>query len=110
MGCFLLLSIPLRRVFKKRNYNVGYRGLTIVGSVYGVISDTVFGGGMILGPFILGAGIVGQGLVGIVAALGLTLNISKNIVFGVGDLLNAELVSLGIVVGLFTIPGGMLGK
>ena len=110
MGCFLLISIPLRRVFKKRNYNVGYRGLSIVAIVYGVISGTVFGGGMILGPFLLGAGIVGQGLVGIVAALGLTLNITKTLVFGVGSLLDREMISLGIVVGLCTIPGGMLGK
>ena len=110
MGCFLLISIPLRRVFKKRNYNVGYRGLSVVAIVYGVISGTVFGGGMILGPFLLGAGIVGQGLVGIVAALGLTLNITKTIVFGAGSLLDREMISLGIVVGLCTIPGGMLGK
>ena len=33
MGCFLLISIPLRRVFKKRNYKVGYRGLSAVGTV-----------------------------------------------------------------------------
>jgi len=110
MGCFLLISIPLRRVFKKRNYKVGYRGLSAVGIVYGVISGTVFGGGMILGPFFLGAGIVGQSLVGIVAALGLTLNITKSIVFGAGSLLDSELISLGLLVGVCTIPGGMLGK
>jgi len=110
MGCFLIISIPLRRVFKKRNYSVGYRGLSLVAIVYGVVSGTVFGGGMILGPFLLGAGIVGQGLVGLIAALGLTLNITKTLVFGAGDLLNREMISLGILVGVFTIPGGMLGK
>jgi len=110
MGCFLLISIPLRRVFKKRNYNVGYRGLSIVAIVYGVISGTVFGGGMILGPFLLGAGVVGQSLVGLIAALGLTLNITKSLVFGAGSLLDREMISLGVLVGVFTIPGGMLGK
>ena len=110
MGCFLLISIPLRRVFKKRNYEVGYRGLSAVGIVYGLISGTIFGGGMILGPFFLGAGIVGQSLVGLVAALGLTLNITKSIVFGAGSLLDRELISLGVLVGVCTIPGGMLGK
>lgn len=110
MGCFLLVSIPLRRILKKRNYNVGYRGLSVVSIVYGVVSGTVFGGGMILGPFLLGAGIIGQGLIGLVAAMGLTLNVTKSLVFGAGDLLNRELISLGVVVGLCTIPGGMLGK
>jgi uncharacterized membrane protein YfcA len=110
LGSFLLLSIPLRRIFKKRNYKVGYRGLSTVGIIYGVVSGTVFGGGLILGPFLLGAGIVGQGIVGMVAALGLTLNITKSLVFGLGNLLDAELISLGVVVGVCTIPGGMLGK
>jgi len=110
MGCFLLLSIPLRRVLKKRNYNVGYRGLSAVSIVYGVVSGTVFGGGIILGPFLLGAGIVGQSLVGLVAAMGLTLNVTKTLVFGMGSLLDSQMVSLGVLVGLFTIPGGLLGK
>ena len=110
LGCFLLISIPLRRLLKKRNYRVGLRGLSAAGVVYGLVSGTVFGGGMILGPFFLGAGIVGESLVGLVAALGLTLNITKTIIFGAGELLNSRLVSLGLVVGLFTIPGGMLGK
>ena len=42
--------------------------------------------------------------------MGLTLNITKSLVFGIGDLLDRELVSLGLVVGLCTIPGGLLGK
>lgn len=110
LGCFLLVSIPLRRILKKHNFNVGLRGLSAAGVVYGLVSGTVFGGGMILGPFFLGAGIIGEGLVGLVAALGLTLNITKTIVFGAGELLDSRLISLGLVVGLCTIPGGLLGK
>ncbi len=110
LGCFLLISIPLRRILKKRNFTVGLRGLSAAGVVYGLVSGTVFGGGMILGPFFLGAGIVGESLVGVVAALGLTLNITKTLVFGAGELLDGRLITLGLVVGLFTIPGGLLGK
>jgi len=110
LGCFLLISIPLRRILNKRNFNVGLRGLSAAGIGYGLISGTVFGGGMILGPFFLGAGIVGEGLVGLVAALGLTLNVTKTLVFGAGELLDTRLISLGLVVGICTIPGGLLGK
>jgi len=110
MGCFLIISVPLRRVFKKRNYRVGYGGFSAVGVIYGVVSGTVFGGGLILSPFLLGANIVGQALVGTVAALGLTLNVTKTLVFGFGSLLDREMIALGLVVGLCTIPGGILGK
>jgi len=65
---------------------------------------------MILGPFLLGAGIVSEGIVGIVAALGLTLKVTKSIVFGAGKLLDQQLISLGLVVGLCTILSSMLGK
>lgn len=47
---------------------------------------------------------------GIVAAFGLILNITKTLVFGFGSLLDREMISLGIIVGICTIPGGLLGK
>ena len=110
LGVFLILSIPLRRTLKKRNFKVGLRGLSIVGSGYGLISGTVFGAGMILGPFLLGAGVVGEGLVGMIAALGLTLNLTKSLVFGIGDLLDPTMLTAGILIGLCTIPGGYAGR
>ena len=110
LGVFLILSIPLRRILKKRNYKVGMRGLSTVGIGYGLISGTVFGAGMILGPFLLGAGIVGEGLVGMIAVLGLTLNLTKSLVFGIGELLDSNMLTAGIVIGLFTIPGGYAGR
>lgn len=64
----------------------------------------------LLGQLDWGAGILGQGLVGLVAALGLTLNVTKTVVFGAGDLLDFRMISLGLVVGICTIPGGLLGK
>lgn len=110
LGIFLVLSIPLRRALKKRNFKVGLRGLSVVGIGYGVMSGTVFGAGMILGPFLLGAGVIGEGLVGLVAALGLTLNVTKSVVFGAGQLLDPSLLTAGLVIGIFTIPGGIAGR
>lgn len=110
LGCFLLISIPLRRFLKGQQVKVGLAGLSAAGSVYGLVSGTVFGGGILLAPFYLGAGIVGEALVGLSAVLGLTLNLSKSLVFGAGELLDRNLLATGIAVGVFTIPGGLLGR
>lgn len=110
LGLFLLVSIVLRRVTKGREFKVGLPGLAGAGTVYGLVSGTVFGAGTMLAPFFLGAGIIGEALIGLVAALGLTLNLIKSVVFGAGFLLDQELLLTGIAVGVCTIPGGLLGR
>ena len=110
LGAFLILSVPLRRFLKGRNFKVSLRGLSVVGSGYGLVSGTVVGAGLLLGPFLLGAGVVGEGLVGIIAALGLTLNTTKTLVFGFGELLDGQLLLAGMLIGVFTIPGAYTGR
>ena len=65
---------------------------------------------MVLGPFLLGAGIVGEHLVALIAALGMGLNITKTVVFGVSPLLNLTLSSKGLLIGLCTMPGAFTGR
>lgn len=110
LGGFLLVSIPLRRLLSGRKIKVGLRGLAAAGSIYGLVAGTVFGGGILLAPFYLGAGIVGEALIGLNAILGLTLNLSKSLVFGSGKLLDSNLLITGIAVGVCTIPGGIVGR
>ena len=110
LGVFLILSVPLRRLLAGRNFKVGLRGLALAGSGYGLASGTVIGAGLLLGPFLLGAGVVGESLVGVVAAFGLTVNLTKTAVFGVGELLNPQFALAGVLIGLFTVPGAYTGR
>jgi uncharacterized membrane protein YfcA len=48
--------------------------------------------------------------VGTLAAITLVMNVVKLAVFGVTALLNWELFSLGIAIGVLTIPGNWLGR
>lgn len=50
--------------------------------LYGFLSGTSFGGGMILAQFMLGTGIAGEALVATVAVGGVMLNVAKTIAFG----------------------------
>ena len=110
LGTFLILTVPLRRYFAKRDIKVGRRSLTLFGVPYGLVSGTTIGAGMMLTPFLLGAQVFGVSLVATVAALGLTLNLTKMVVFGASPVLDATLTVQGLLIGLFTIPGAFTGR
>jgi len=103
---FAMIISNTNRVFLFRKHInwPAYRAIMITG-----LPGIVFGAAVYLFLSVKMIAIVLGGF-GIVAALGLTLNITKSIVFGAGQLLDQQLMSLGLVVGLCTIPGGMLGK
>jgi uncharacterized membrane protein YfcA len=44
------------------------------------------------------------------ATVTLVMNVLKMSVFGVTDLLNTDILLLGVLIGLITIPGNWLGR
>lgn len=110
LGCFLIVTVPLRRRMSKKEFRVGPRGLAMAAVPYGLVSGSTFGAGLMLAPFLLGAGLAGEQLVGTVAAIGFGLNLTKAAIFGFSPLLNLTLLIKGIVIGLFTIPGAYAGR
>jgi uncharacterized membrane protein YfcA len=110
LGLFLLISIPLNRILKKKEVKVGYQGLALAGVPYGIVSGSTFGAAVMLAPFLIGAGLAGETMIGTIAMLGFSLNVTKTIVFGMSPLLTAELLTMGILVGLCTMPGAYVGR
>ena len=110
LGCFLLITMPLRRYLSGKSITVPRKALAVVAVPYGFLSGASFGVGMILAPFLLGAGITGETLVATVAVAGLMLNVTKTVAFGLSPLLTADLAALGVMLGLCTIPGHKVGR
>ena len=110
LGLFLLVTIPLNRVLKKKEVKVGLLGLACSGVPYGIVSGSTFGAGMMLAPFLIGAGLSGEALIGTVALIGFSLNMTKTAVFGGSPLLTEGLALTGVLVGMCTIPGAYVGR
>lgn len=110
LGTFLLIAMPLRRFLSGKNIAIPRKALAIVAMPYGFLSGTSFGVGMVLAPFMLGAGITGEALLATTAVSGVMLNVTKTVAFGISPLLTAELATLGVVLGLCTIPGHAVGR
>ena len=110
LGVFLMCTIPLRRVMDRYDYQVGRRSLMTVGVPFGILSGSTVGAGMILAPFMLAIGLAGEALMGTMAAVALTGNLIKAVVFGGFSVLDQELALAGFLVGLCAVPGNLAGR
>jgi uncharacterized membrane protein YfcA len=110
MGVFLIAFVPLRRYLERRAWRVGYAGLAGIGSIYGFLSGTTLGGGMLVIPALLGNGLVGAALIGTDAVIGLTILTTKVVAFGTMELLTRELALIGVLVGVVSVPGVYLAR
>jgi uncharacterized membrane protein YfcA len=109
-AAFLAASFPIKFWAKRREIKTGPKLLAGASVIWGMLAGNVIGPGFFLAPFLLGTGMSRLTFVGTLAAITLVMNIVKLAVFGVTALLNWELFSLGIAIGVLTIPGNWLGR
>lgn len=105
IGVFLLASIPLRRYLAHKAVEPTPAAVAGVSGVFGVASGALPGGGIVLMPILLGLGLSTGALVGTDAIIGMAVNVAKIAMFGGLDLLDADLLLAGLLVGVCMIPG-----
>ena len=84
IGAMLILSVPLRRHLKKRDFQVGDRGLALGSLGYGVIATD--------------------------AAVSIVIGVVKTSVFGLAGVLTAQVVSFALLIGIVALPGAFLAR
>lgn len=109
-GSVLTISLPIKYWARSHSIKTGPKLLAGAAVVWGVLAGNVIGPGFFLAPFLLGTGMNRLTFVGTLATITLVMNVIKISVFGFTDLLTPELLILGIIAGLATIPGNFLGQ
>ncbi|TCR67028.1 sulfite exporter TauE/SafE family protein [Bosea sp. BK604] len=110
LGLFLIAVVVLKRVFAGRSFRVGPAGLLAASAVFGLLSGTTIGGGLLVIPILLGAGLAGAALVATDAIVGLTMHLIKTLVFGQAAVLTGAQAWLGAVIGICMFPGAWLAR
>ena len=82
IGAMLILSVPLRRHLKKRDFKVGDGGLALGAVGYGVVVGGTAGSGVILLSLLMAAGVRGAGVIATDAAISIVIGVVKTSVFG----------------------------
>lgn len=105
LGLVVVGSVPLRRILKSREIQMGARGLAIGSGVFGLATGIATGTGVIMVTLLLGTGMSGTAVLATDALISIVLDLCKAALFHRFALLDSESAFTGIVIGAATIPG-----
>lgn len=110
IGGMLILSVPLRRHLKRRNFQVGDGGLALGSFGYGVVVGGTAGSGVILLSLLMAAGVSGTGVIATDAAVSIVIGLVKVAVFGVAGVVSAQIIAFALLIGIVALPGAFLAR
>ena len=110
MGLFLIGSGPLRRWLDRKRIEVTPRRLSILSAFWGVLRGSLPGTGSLIMPVLIAYGLRTSALLGTDAVVSLACGVVMSAMFSRYALLDAQLAALGVLVGLFTIPGAYTAR
>jgi uncharacterized membrane protein YfcA len=110
IGSMLILSVPLRRLAKRRNVRIGDAGLAASAVGYGVVVGGTSGSGVILLSLLMAAGLEGAAVIATDAVISLATGIVKISVFGLAGGVTAQVLAFAILIGGIALPGAFLAR
>jgi uncharacterized membrane protein YfcA len=110
IGTMLILTVPLRRLLRRRDFHLGENGLAVGAAGYGVVVGGTAGSGVILLSLLMAAGLEGAGVVATDAAVSIVIAAVRTLVFGVAGVVSAQVIALALLIGGISLPGAFLAK
>ncbi len=110
LGTFLLVSVPLRRLLRRAQFQFSPAAEFGAGACFGFINGGMTGAGVILISILMSVGVAGSRLVATDAVVSLVMGLAKVALFGKLAALNLELALVGFLVGSFTAPGAFFAR
>jgi len=110
IGAMLILSVPLRRLAKRRDIRIGDGGLALGSVGYGVVVGGTSGSGVILLSLLMAAGLEGAAMIATDAVISLATGAIKIAVFGMAGAVTAQVLAFALLIGALALPGAFLAK
>ena len=110
IGSMLMLSVPLRRLARKREMRIGDTGLGVSAAGYGVLVGGTSGSGVILLSLLMASGLEGAAVIATDAVISVATGLIKISVFGIAGVVTAQVLAFALLIGAIAIPGAFLAK
>jgi len=110
IGGMLILSVPLRRLARRRDIRIGDTGLGVSAAGYGVLVGGTSGSGVILLSLLMASGLEGAAVIATDAVISVATGLIKISVFGLAGVVTAQVLAFALLIGAIAIPGAFLAK
>ncbi len=110
IGTMLILSVPLRRMLRRREVKIGDAGLAAGSIGYGVLVGGTSGSGVILLSLLMAAGLEGAAVIATDAMISLGTGLIKISVFGLAGAVTGQVLAFALLIGGMAVPGAFLAR
>ena len=110
IGTMLILSVPLRRLARRRQWRIGEASLGFSAVAYGVVVGGTSGSGVILLSLLMASGLEGAAVIATDAVISLSTGIIKISVFGLAGVLTAQVIAFALLIGAVALPGAFFAR
>lgn len=110
IGTMLMLSVPLRRLLRRRAIRIGNTTLAAGAVGYGVVVGGTSGSGVILLSLLMASGLEGAAVIATDAVVSLATSAIKISVFGLAGVVTAQVLAFALLIGAVALPGAFLAK
>jgi uncharacterized membrane protein YfcA len=110
IGSMMILSVPLRRLLKRRGFNLSDRGLAASAAGWGLVAGGTSGAGVMLLSLLMAAGLQGAAVIATDAVISIGIGFAKVSVFGLAGAIGGKEIAIALLVGAMAFPGAFLAR
>jgi uncharacterized membrane protein YfcA len=110
IGAMLMLTVPLRYLFKRYVMALDNKGLALGAVIYGGAVGGTVGAGVILLSILMAAGLQGAAVIATDAVISMVVTTVRMAVFGFSGVIDARVMAFALLIGAVALPGAFLAK
>jgi uncharacterized membrane protein YfcA len=110
IGLMLSVSVPLRRLMRRRDIRIGETGLAVGSVGFGIVVGGTAGAGVILLSLLMAAGLDSAAVIATDAAISVAIGLVRIVVFGLAGVAGAQVIAFALLIGIVALPGAFLAK
>jgi len=110
IGSMLALSVPLRRLSRRRGLTLRDGGLAVSAVFWGFLVGGTSGAGIILLSLLMAVGLEGAAVIATDAAISIIIGVAKIATFGVFGAVTPKVIAVALLIGIAAFPGAFLAK
>jgi len=110
IGTMLMLTVPLRYLFRRYVMMLDSKGLAVGAVIYGAAVGGTVGAGVILLSILMAAGLQGAAVVATDAVISMIVTAVRMAVFGFSGVIDARVIAVALLIGTVALPGAFLAR